>query len=74
MSAYSLACKADQRVQSFPVSAIAVAWMSFISIVFLFPTTNPTSAKSMNYTVVVLGGTILLSLVWYYFPKVCYPH
>lgn len=23
----------------------------------------------MNYTVVVLGGILLLSVIWYYFPK-----
>jgi hypothetical protein len=23
----------------------------------------------MNYTVVVLGGVLLLSVIWYYFPK-----
>jgi hypothetical protein len=56
--------------QSFPINAIAVAWMTFISIVFLFPSTLPTSVGSMNYTVVVFGGTILFSLAWYYFPKV----
>jgi hypothetical protein len=62
---------ADIRRQSLPVNAIAVAWMFFISLVFLFPASLPTGVGSMNYTVVVFGGTIILSLVWYYFPKVC---
>jgi hypothetical protein len=44
--------------------------MTFISIVFLFPGTPDVEVGSMNYTAVVLGGTIILSLVWYYFPKV----
>jgi hypothetical protein len=26
----------------------------------------------MNYTTVVFGGTIVLSLIWYYCPKVSY--
>jgi hypothetical protein len=43
--------------------------MIFITIVLLFPTTPLTTASGMNYTVVVLGGWILLSLIWYYFPK-----
>jgi hypothetical protein len=43
--------------------------MVFMTIVFLFPTTPQTSVQEMNYTVVVLGGVLLLSLVWYYFPK-----
>ena len=37
-------------------------------IVFFFPTTPQTNTPDMNYTVVVLGGVIVLSLVWYYFP------
>lgn len=55
--------------QSMPVAAISVLWMSFMGIVFLFPTLPQTDVADMNYTVVVMGGTLLLSLVWYYFPK-----
>ena len=40
-----------------------------MGIVFLFPTTPQTDVPDMNYTVVVLGGTLFLSLVWYYFPR-----
>jgi hypothetical protein len=43
--------------------------MLFLGIVFLFPETPSTTAGDMNYTVVVLGGILGLSLVWYYFPK-----
>ncbi|KAI9435570.1 hypothetical protein H4582DRAFT_2079668 [Lactarius indigo] len=39
-----------------------------MSIVFFFPTTKHTNAQEMNYTVVVLGGVLILSLVWFYFP------
>ena len=39
-----------------------------MSTVFLFPTTEQTNDQNMNYTVVVLGGVLLFSLVWYYFP------
>ena len=42
--------------------------MLFYFIVFCFPTGPQTTAGSMNYTVVVLGGWFFLSLVWYYFP------
>lgn len=55
-------------VQSLPVAVIAVSFMTFVDIVFFFPTTPQTSTQNMNYTVVVLGGILLLSLVWYYFP------
>lgn len=43
--------------------------MAFMGVVFLFPTTPQTNTPDMNYTVVVLFGTLILSLVWYYFPK-----
>ncbi|CCM02109.1 uncharacterized protein FIBRA_04186 [Fibroporia radiculosa] len=54
---------------SAPVAFVAVAWMTFMGIVFLFPTTPTTDTADMNYTIVVLGGVLVLSLVWYYFPK-----
>lgn len=40
-----------------------------MSIVFMFPTIVDPSVKDMNYTVVVFGGTMILSIMWYYFPK-----
>ena len=39
-----------------------------MDIVFFFPTTPQTDVLTMNYTVVVLGGMLLLSIIWYYFP------
>lgn len=39
-----------------------------MGIVFLFPTTPTTDTADMNYTVVVLFGTLFLSLLWYYCP------
>ncbi|KAH9021102.1 amino acid/polyamine transporter I [Lactarius deliciosus] len=47
---------------------ISVTWMMSMSIVFFFPTTEHTNAQEMNYTVVVLGGVLTLSLIWFYFP------
>ncbi|OSX57964.1 hypothetical protein POSPLADRAFT_1076097 [Postia placenta MAD-698-R-SB12] len=52
-----------------PVAFLAVAWMTFMGIVFLFPTSPQTDTADMNYAIVVLGGVLVLSLVWYYFPK-----
>jgi hypothetical protein len=43
--------------------------MAFMATVFLFPTSPQTNEKTMNYTVVVLGGVFILSLIYYYFPK-----
>jgi len=55
-------------IWSIPVAALSVLFMVFMTIVFLFPATPQTTVQEMNYTVVVLGGVLLLSLVWYYFP------
>ena len=40
-----------------------------MGVVFLFPATPGVGVGGMNYTVVVLGGVLALSLVYYYFPK-----
>ncbi|KAF9489100.1 APC amino acid permease [Pleurotus eryngii] len=55
-------------VFSLPVGIVAVLFMFFMVIVFLFPTTPQTDAPDMNYTVVVMGGVLFLSIVWYYLP------
>ncbi|KAI0255444.1 amino acid permease-domain-containing protein [Lactifluus subvellereus] len=51
-----------------PCALVSVTWMTFISVVFFFPTTKHTNTQAMNYTVVVLGGLLILPLAWYYFP------
>ncbi|KAJ7604303.1 amino acid/polyamine transporter I [Mycena polygramma] len=54
---------------SAPISFIASAYMIFMIIVFLFPPIPGPTSHSMNYTVAVVGGTIVLSLGYYFFPK-----
>ncbi|KAG7451942.1 amino acid transporter [Guyanagaster necrorhizus] len=54
---------------SFSIALTAVLFMTFTSIVLMFPTTPQTTVQDMNYSVVVLGGVMILSLIWYYFPK-----
>lgn len=56
------------NLQSPVVAVIAVAWMIFTTVVFLFPMSPNPSAPDMNWTVVVLGGVITLSIVYFYFP------
>jgi len=46
-----------------------VLFMSFMGVVFLFPSSPHTTVTDMNYTAVVFGGVMILSLVYYYFPK-----
>ncbi|KAF5314690.1 hypothetical protein D9611_007004 [Ephemerocybe angulata] len=53
---------------SAPCAIVSVAFMSFMGVVFLFPTTPTATLGDMNYSVVVLGGVLFLSLVWYYIP------
>ncbi|KZO96991.1 APC amino acid permease [Calocera viscosa TUFC12733] len=52
-----------------PVAVIAVAYMTFMNVIFLFPTAPNSDAANMNYCIVVLGGVIILSLAYYFFPK-----
>lgn len=52
-----------------PVATLSCLWMLFMGIVFLFPTSPAPSVPDMNYTIVVMGGVMILSLVYYYFPK-----
>ncbi|KAJ3480908.1 hypothetical protein NLI96_g8016 [Meripilus lineatus] len=54
---------------SIPVAFIAVLWMIFTSIILMFPSTPQTDVVDMNYAVVVQWGTLILSLVYFYFPK-----
>ncbi|KAF8064170.1 APC amino acid permease [Lyophyllum atratum] len=54
---------------SLPTATAAVLFMMFMSVVFFFPPSPATTVQDMNYTVVVLGGVMILSVVWYYFPK-----
>ncbi|KAF8527490.1 APC amino acid permease [Hysterangium stoloniferum] len=53
---------------SLPVAVIAIGFMTFINIIFFFPTTPQTDTQDMNYSVVVMSGAIIGSLIWYYLP------
>ncbi|KAF9561814.1 APC amino acid permease [Agrocybe pediades] len=54
---------------SAPIAAVAVVFMSFMTLVFMFPAIPNPSASDMNYTSVVMGGTLVLCVIYYYFPK-----
>ncbi|KAA1473606.1 APC amino acid permease [Dentipellis sp. KUC8613] len=56
-------------VLSLPIAATAVVWMCFMIVILVFPATPDPTAATMNYTVVVAGGVVILSLAYYYFPK-----
>ncbi|KAG9118924.1 GABA-specific high-affinity permease [Ceratobasidium sp. 392] len=52
-----------------PVAIIAVAFMTFTNIVFLFPADLAPAVADMNYAVVVTGAVFIGCLIWYWFPK-----
>lgn len=52
-----------------PVAVLAIAFMCFITVVFLFPAEPTPGVSNMNYAVVVMGGVMIGSLIWFYFPK-----
>ncbi|KAL1754497.1 amino acid permease-domain-containing protein [Schizophyllum commune] len=54
---------------SFPISFLAVAFMTLMSVVFLFPATPNPAVPDMNYSVVVLGGVLGASVVYFYVPR-----
>ncbi|KAF8964731.1 amino acid transporter [Flammula alnicola] len=54
---------------SLAVSIVAVVFMVVMSAILMFPQSEHPSAGSMNYTVLILGGVLLLSALNFYFPK-----
>jgi amino acid permease (GABA permease) len=61
-----------------PIGIVATAWVVFIFVLFMLPTSSPVSVKTFNYTpiafLVVLGGAAVWWLVsarkWFTGPKV----
>ncbi|KAF5348720.1 hypothetical protein D9758_006798 [Tetrapyrgos nigripes] len=48
-----------------PIATIATCFMLFMTVVLQFPTAPHPVAQTMNYTVVVVGGTIMLATAYY---------
>ncbi|KAJ7733984.1 amino acid/polyamine transporter I [Mycena olivaceomarginata] len=53
---------------SIPIALTAVVWMLFMTVVLMFPSAPDPTAMTMNYTSVVFGGVLLLSVGYYYLP------
>lgn len=51
-----------------PVASVAVAWMIFSMVIFVFPTAPDPTGAGMNYTIVVLAAWIAFCLAYYYCP------
>ncbi|KAF8688928.1 APC amino acid permease, partial [Rhizoctonia solani] len=52
-----------------PVATIAITFMTFVTIILLFPSRPTPGFSDMNYAIVVMGAVMIGSVVWYYFPK-----
>ncbi|KAF7297572.1 GABA permease [Mycena kentingensis (nom. inval.)] len=53
---------------SVPIALVASLYMSVMIIIFLFPPIPDATKQTMNYSIVVVGGVIGLSLAYYFFP------
>ncbi|KAJ7355686.1 amino acid transporter [Mycena albidolilacea] len=50
---------------STPIGAVAVSWVTFVTIMLLFPPGQETTADSMNYAVLIVGSVfIFATLSW----------
>lgn len=54
-------------MESIPIAVTAVTFMTFIIIVFMFPSSPDPTSATMNYTVVVLGKLKWFSVILYKF-------
>ncbi|KAF9446737.1 APC amino acid permease [Macrolepiota fuliginosa MF-IS2] len=54
---------------SLPIAITSVLFMLFLGIVFLFPGSPDAGSADMNYSIVVVGGVLAFSMLWYYFPR-----
>jgi amino acid transporter len=49
-----------------PIGAIAVIWVVCIVILFMLPTANPITPVNFNYTPIVVLGTSIILVVWWF--------
>ncbi|SJL00755.1 related to UGA4-GABA permease-also involved in delta-aminolevulinate transport [Armillaria ostoyae] len=54
---------------SLPITTIAVTWMTFMTVVFMFPLTPSPGVGNMNYTTDFAGGVLVLATIYFYFPR-----
>jgi amino acid permease (GABA permease) len=51
---------------SFFINLYAAAWTTFVSIIFILPTTMPVTAINMNYAVVFFVGILVICYVYWF--------
>jgi amino acid transporter len=57
------------RSMGLPVAATALLFMAFMIIILFFPAEPGPTADDMNYSIVVVGGVLVLSTLYYHFPR-----
>ncbi|CAF0811780.1 unnamed protein product [Adineta steineri] len=49
-----------------PIAVIASIWLTITSIIMFFPSEYPVTKDNMNYTVVIVGGVLLLAATYWF--------
>jgi amino acid transporter len=49
-----------------PLNYITIVWVTFISVVLMFPTARPVTPENMNYAIVVAGVIATSALGWWF--------
>ncbi|KAI8378738.1 amino acid permease-domain-containing protein [Choanephora cucurbitarum] len=49
------------------INLVSLCWIVLTSVLFICPTESPVTASNMNYAIVVFGGIITLSVLYYHF-------
>jgi amino acid transporter len=49
------------------INVVSAAWILLTSVLFVCPTEYPVTADNMNYAIVVFGGIMILSVLYYHF-------
>ncbi|ORX47250.1 amino acid transporter [Hesseltinella vesiculosa] len=50
---------------SLPLNAVALLWISFLSVILCFPSINPVDATSMNYSALMLGAVFIFTTLYF---------
>ncbi|KAI9726161.1 MAG: hypothetical protein M1828_001834 [Chrysothrix sp. TS-e1954] len=48
------------------INLCAVAWTTFVTIIFILPTIRPVTAQNMNYCVVIVVGVMAFAVAYWY--------
>ena len=49
-----------------PINIIAILYTVFTSFFLLWPTSQHTNAEYMNWSIVLVGGIVIISIIWWF--------